>query len=307
MSSNAYSAYGLSIEADLECPELRALPQPVSDPDVTIRWLATGDSAMSPLKDRHYEVLPGRFRLDVKGVARYSVEEGKRILIEPVGDASLEKVRLFLFGSTMGALLYQRGLFPLHGSAVETPWGAMIFVGAQGSGKSTLAAQFHKQGYRLLSDDVCAIATTPGGLRIMPALSHFRLCADAYERLQSPVEARFDVDKFLVPMGDGYCTEPVALKAIHVLSDGDASLPHFEFLQGLSRVCRLLENLYRPHFLKGQATQTGLMKMAGTIAQQSVVASVTRRRPETLPDDMLNFLIAAWHDHFDPITSVENR
>jgi hypothetical protein len=307
MSRNAYLAYGLSIETELECPELRPHPQPVSIPDVTISWLTEGDSALDPLENRHYEVLPGRFRLDVEGVARYSVEEGKRILIEPAPNASLEKVRLFLFGSTMGALLYQRGMFPLHGSAVETPWGAMIFVGAQGSGKSTLAAQFHKQGYRLLSDDVCAIATTPGGLRIMPALSHFRLCADAYRRLQSSAEAHFDVDKFVVPMGEGYCTEPVALKAIHVLSDHDAVLPHFEVLRGLSRVRQLLENLYRPHFLKGQATQKGLASMAGAIAQQAIMASATRRRPATLPEDMLSFLIAAWRDRFDPIKPMENN
>src|SRR5947208_1504176 len=157
MSLNAYWAYGLSIHTSMPCPELPIDPRPASETYVTIRLLPYDSNSLRPLQDRDFDVLPGLFRLDVPGVARYSVEEGKRIVIEPLSASSPERVRLFLLGSAMGALLYQRGLFPLHGSAVETPFGVMIFVGAQGSGKSTLAAEFHRQGYRLLSDDVCAV------------------------------------------------------------------------------------------------------------------------------------------------------
>ena len=194
MPLNAYWAYGFSIHTDLVCPELPRHPHPTHDPDVTIILLPQEAGTLCPLPDRCYEVRPGCFRLDVPGVARYRVEEGKRIFVEPLANASPEKVRLFLLGSTMSALLYQRGLLPLHGSAVETPWGGMIFVGAQGSGKSTLAAEFHRCGYRLLSDDVSAVASTPQDLRILPASAQFRLCANAYERFGVSPEACFDVD-----------------------------------------------------------------------------------------------------------------
>jgi hypothetical protein len=186
MSLNAYWAYGLRIHSELACPELPSLPLEAGNPDVTIHLLPAAEDALESLENGYYEVQPGIFRLAVRGVAQYRVEEGSRIFIEPLPDVPLEKIRLFLLGSAMGALLYQRGLFPLHGSAVETPWGAMIFVGAQGAGKSTLAAQFHRKGYRLLSDDVCAVAPTPEGLQVLPALAHFRLCADAFERLGAP-------------------------------------------------------------------------------------------------------------------------
>jgi hypothetical protein len=265
------------------------------------------------MENHAYEVQPGVFRLTVPGVARYRVEEGCRIFIEPLLDAPIEKVRLFLFGSVMGALLYQRGLFPLHGSAVETPWGAMIFVGAQGAGKSTLAAQFHLRGYRLLSDDVCAVASTAEGLLILPALAKFRLCADAFERLGAPHEGRFDVDKYVVPMGEGYCPHPVPLRAIHVLSlpDPESSsseaAPTFEVLSGFDRVQRLLENLYRPHYLKGQETQANLMRLAGVIAQQATLATVTRRRNPVEADELVGFLESAWAERFDLIQSDEKN
>jgi len=122
MPLNAYWAYGLNIHTDLVCPELPRHPHPINDPDVTIILLPHESGTLRPLPDCCYEVQPGYFRLDVPGVARYRVEEGKRIIIEPLANASPEKVRLFLLGSTMSALLYQRGLLPLHGSAVETPW-----------------------------------------------------------------------------------------------------------------------------------------------------------------------------------------
>jgi hypothetical protein len=251
MSLNAYWAYGLSIHADLVCPELPLHPRPSATPDVIIRLLAPVSDISTTLDSGYFEVRPGVFRLAIPGVGQFRVEEGKRIFIEPLADASIEKLRLFLLGSSMGALLYQRGLFPLHGSAVETDWGAMIFVGAQGAGKSTLAAQFHRSGYRLLSDDLCAVEATQEGLRILPALAQFRLCADAYDRLGSTKGARFDVDKYVVPMGAGYCPDPIPLRAIHILSDQEVEEPKIDVLRGFDRVQRLLENLYRPSYMKG--------------------------------------------------------
>jgi hypothetical protein len=307
MPLNQYWAYGLRIQADMDCPELPSVSGETGSPDadVTIRLLPPAANALESLENGYYEVQPGVFRLIVPGVGMYRVEEGRRIFIAPLPDAPADKLRLFLLGSAMGALLYQRGLFPLHGSAIETPWGAMIFVGAQGAGKSTLAAQFHRKGYRLLSDDVCAVAALPEGLQILPALAQFRLCADAYERLGTTLGVRFDVDKYVVPMGEGYCPHPVPLRAIHILVDHDSSTPVFEVLRGFDRVQRLLENLYRPHYLKGQGTQSDLMRMAGLIAQTATIVAVTRRRDTEAIEGLVGFLESAWAEHFASDNSME--
>ncbi|MGO9318754.1 MAG: hypothetical protein ACLPXT_04895 [Terracidiphilus sp.] len=298
MPLNQYWAYGLRIQANLECPELTSLSLETEIPDVDIRLLPPEANALESLENGHYEVQPGVFRLAVPAVALYRVEEGRRIFITPLPDVPEDKLRLFLLGSAMGALLYQRGLFPLHGSAVETSWGAMIFVGVQGAGKSTLAAQFHRKGYRLLSDDVCAVAAMPDGLQILPAQAHFRLCADAYERLGTPPGVRFEVDKYVLPMGEGYCPHPAPLRAIHILVDHDSSTPQFELLRGFDRVQRILENLYRPHYLKGQGTQSDLMRMAALIAQKTTIAAVLRRRDPDAIDGLVGFLESAWAQHF---------
>jgi hypothetical protein len=313
MAVNAYWVYGLRIHAELVCPELPPHPQQTGNPDVTIEMLPPAQIASEAPANGYYEVHPGSFRLTVRGVANYRVEEGRRIFIEPLPDSQPEKIRLFLLGSVMGALLYQRGLFPLHGSAVATPWGAMIFVGTQGAGKSTLAAQFHRRGYRLLSDDVCAVAATPDGLQVLPALAHLRICEDAFERLGAPQAGRFEVDKFVVPMGEGYCPDPAPLRAIHVLRvrDSESSTPEdvpaFQLLSGFDRVHCLLENLYRPQYLKGQETQGDLMRLAGLIAQRATMATVTRRwNPEEV-DGLVGFLEAAWAQQFAVIGTEEKN
>jgi hypothetical protein len=308
MSVQGYWGYGLRIHADMECPELPFLPLDTGNPDVTIQLMPARADALAPLSEGLcYEVHPGLFQLAVPEVAQYRIEEGKRIFITPLPDVPTEKIRLFLLGSAMGALLYQRGLFPLHGSAVETRWGAMIFVGAPGAGKSTMAAQFHRCGYRLLSDDVCAVAATSEGLQVLPALAQFRLCSDAYERLGSAVGARFDVDKFVVPMGEGYCPHPAPLRAIHILADHDSTAPTFEVQRGFDRVQRLFENLYRPHYLRGQATQSDLMRMAGLIAKEATMVAVSRRRDPEAIEGLVGYLESAWAATFGESPSKEKN
>jgi hypothetical protein len=307
MPLNAYWAYGLSIHAELVCPELPLHRRPGAEPDVVVRMLAPVTAVSDALEHGYFEVRPGVFRLAIPGVGQYRVEEGRRIFIEPLVDASVDKVRLFLLGSSMGALLYQRGLFPLHGSAVETEWGAMIFVGAQGVGKSTLAAEFHRRGYRMLSDDVCAVAATPEGPVIVPALAQFRLCADAYDRLGGAEGARFEVDKYVVPMGEGYCPDPAPLRAVHVLRDHDPDEARIEVLRGFDRVQRLLENLYRPHYMKGQGTQAELMRLAGSIAQRATLFSVARRRDTAGIAGLVRSLESAWAQHFSATAAKERN
>jgi hypothetical protein len=296
-----YWAYGLRIDAELPCSGLPVRVEDGGAPDVTVHLLPPADEA---LEKGHYEVRPDVFYLEIPQAARFRVEEGRRIFVEPVADADAGKIQIFLKGSVLGALLYQRGLFPLHGSAVETPWGGMIFVGPQGMGKSTLAAEFHRRGYRLLSDDVCALRPTETGIEILPGFAQFRLCADAFERLNEPAGGRFEVDKFVVPMGEGFCPEPVPLRAVHILAnraeDSAEMGPSFAVLQGFARVSRLVENVYRPGFLKGQATQNELMRLAGVVAQKSTLAVVERRRNAEEIGETVEFLEARWAERFAP-------
>jgi len=95
---NRYWAYGLRMDADLECPELPLLPAGAGDADVTIRLLPAAGEASESLEDGYYEVQPELFRMVAPGVAVYRVEEGKRILITPFPGVPVDELRLFLLG-----------------------------------------------------------------------------------------------------------------------------------------------------------------------------------------------------------------
>jgi len=311
MQRQIYSAYGLRIEAELPCPGLWTLPGDGRAADVTVRMLPEADGSLGELEHGLYEVKPRVFQLHIPDVARYVVEDGSRIEIQPLPGASEDQIRVYLLGSVMGALLYQRGLFPLHGSAVETPWGGMVFVGAQGAGKSTLAAEFHRRGYKLLSDDVCAIEQTAQGMQILPALSQYRLCPDAFERLEGAQAGRFEMDKFVVALGEGHRREPMPLRAVHVLAElpeyaGPDAAPEWEQVRGLQQVQGLIENLYRLNFLQGQSTQRELMQLAATVAQRTEMAVVRRRRDTEKIGALVEYLEQVWAERYAALP-VEER
>src|SRR5262249_54712900 len=65
------------------------------------------------------------------------------------------EVRACLLGTAFGLLCYQRGMTPLHASAIDVADGCVAFVGKSGAGKSTLVAALARRGHQVIADDVC--------------------------------------------------------------------------------------------------------------------------------------------------------
>jgi hypothetical protein len=306
-----YRAYELTIASCLELPGLRAVAAGEASADVAISLAAElPDLPDATLTASWWQASSSAFRLDVEGVAIYQAEAGRRLRVQPAPGANPEKVALFLLGSALGALLYQRGLFPLHGSAVASPWGAMVFVGPSGIGKSTLAAHFRQAGYRLLADDVCAIARDAAGvLQVLPAFPHLRLTTDALGRLHGedePPPSRFNVDKFVLPLGDGHASSPVALGAVHVLTDVEDGGPALVPLKGFEALQHLADNLYRPAFLQGMRGRGDVLRLAGDIAASAPVYRLDRRRDAARLDALVLWLEHEWQVRFPPAGSKES-
>jgi aryl sulfotransferase len=138
----AYTAYGLIWRMPLACPELRPAPiGAVADVNVTYGELPPPQvEAISagPLR----QVTTGEARFGLPGVARLLVRGGHEIIIERMAEADDEMVRLLLLGTGAALILHQRGLLPLHASAIVTQAGAVLFMGHSGVGKSTLLNEF---------------------------------------------------------------------------------------------------------------------------------------------------------------------
>ena len=89
---------------------------------------------------------------------RFLVEGGERIRYTAPDDTAPLDLRLFLLGTAWPALALQRGLLPIHASAVVCNDDVYAFTGPSGMGKSTLTAAISACGYDFFGDDVLLLA-----------------------------------------------------------------------------------------------------------------------------------------------------
>lgn len=248
-----YTLYGLQVASDLECPELR--PGQTDTPDVTVHYAAV---AAAPNPNGRVVARadgPDVYFLHIPNVASFCIASGREILIDRDAKAEDGAVRLFLLGSAFGALLHQRGITPIHGSAVGVDAGggegAIIFCGPQGHGKSTLAGAFAGLGHPLLSDDVCALTVGEDGVWLHPAFPRLNLLPDAAQRLAVDVGDSDDVQPFtgkhLVPVAH-FSAQPARLLAVYELHPAPVDRVILRPLTGYEQLTSLMGNTYRVQF-----------------------------------------------------------
>lgn len=273
-----YRAFGLSIHSELPLPDLYHGAS-TEHPDVTIRIGAT----TAPVGRRTgFTALAGGALLNIPDVARYWIANGSEIIVEPAPNASERNVRLYLLGSALGAVLHQRGTLPLHANAIEIGGRAVAFAGHSGAGKSTLAAWFHDRGYRVISDDVCAIWT--GKVLVVPGgLPRLRLWQDALAltgRRCHNYEPSFDNEqKFDVPTTSGVVHEPLLLGPVYLLEHrpGSPQQAAIEPQRGIEAVDALVANTYRGAFAREMERMPDLLASCVRVAREVPVFQVHRK------------------------------
>ncbi len=248
-----YRLFGLTLQSAIPLPELAPLALGSGgDADVVIERGAVAIPVDAPPP---VGGLYGRGKdgvLQVKRTGRYRISDGSRIVVDAEAEALDRNVRLFLLGSAMGALLHQRGIVPLHANAIDLNGRAIGFMGRSGIGKSTLAAAFHDQGWRVLSDDVCAVTRSADGFSAQPGIPRLRLWRDAIERSGRTVEgherAFDDVDKYTVGIA-AEAGEAVPLAALYLLASPGGDDFAVRRLAGGAAINALMANTYRGAFV----------------------------------------------------------
>lgn len=274
-----YTAYGLHIASALECPELLPGEGP---PDVSIRY-GSVPSALDNPKDTGvlYQAKPNHFLLTLDRIGRFLVSAGREVVIEPLPHSLEEEIRLFLFGSVFGALLHQRGLLVLHASAIETPHGAVLFVGPSGLGKSSLAGAFVQRGFRLVADDVCALACDTNGVpQVLPAYPQIKLWADMLNILEHQTaglcRVRQPLEKYAVPLHDRFVNGPLPVAAVYLLSTGNSPQLSVTRLERPERFEVFVNHTYRPYFLDGLGLRQQHFQLASAAAKAVRVSRISR-------------------------------
>ncbi|MBI4868132.1 MAG: hypothetical protein HY816_14390 [Candidatus Wallbacteria bacterium] len=294
MSSFAYGALGLNITSDLALPELS--PGSSGAEDVRVRCCAVADA----IEGAHWsgpamDATSDRVLLRIPSVGRYLVVEGREIHVDALPGVDEAAVRLYLLGTALGALLHQRGLLVLHGSAVETAGGTVLFVGPSGHGKSTLAALFLHRGYRVLADDLAAVDTEGERLKLLPGLPHMSLTPDSLARLGIQTEAILQVQpgsqKHRVSLGTGPAGAPTPVRAVYVLSPGEDCGLRLTPLTGLQAARALTDNTYRLGLLKAMGLSGARhFRQVCAVARRVPIARLTRPSGRWEPEALVDLL-----------------
>lgn len=170
-----YEVFGLNLSSEILLPEL--ISHKKTSSDVLIRLDKVDRSLLKTrMPGYHSYITPEEYYFAWDEGVAFIVREGKEIVVDISPSIEERLARLPLFGAVFSVLLYQRGIFPLHGSAVDINGEAVVVMGDKGFGKSTLVATLYGRGNNLLTDDLVGIQITEEGVPlVLPSFPRIKL------------------------------------------------------------------------------------------------------------------------------------
>ncbi|WP_338876487.1 serine kinase [Spirosoma sp. SC4-14] len=227
ISVQYYRAYGLNIASEVPLPHLAETQS--GKPDL---FISRGNIPPSPPLEptKVYRAgLNARFAQDAEGkcwlvwpplLSFLMVNENQLVLEADEVDA--DTLSLFTLSEALGLILFQKGYFLLHGSAIQINQKGVLFLGQPGAGKSTTVAAFSQKGVKVVCDDlVCIRINSSGRPSLIPAFPQIKIWESAVEGLgiekKDLASVREGVNKFAWTEADSFDEHEVPLEQIFVL------------------------------------------------------------------------------------------
>lgn len=293
-----YKAFGLKIASDIELPELHRANGCVADV-VIIHGTAPGTIEEPLEENNYYQVAEKIFLFWVEGVARYCVKQGREVVVEAYHDADPKEIRLYLLGTAMGVLLLQRGIIPLHGSAIIREGHCVVFTGQCGAGKSTLANALYKKGAMLLADDVAAVHVDRNrSPYVVPAYPRQKLWQDSADMMNIDIAGLDRVcknmSKYNVPVDNGFGDIPRILNVIYELQVSSGGKVAITPLNGIEKLRTVLNHTYRAWLIGEMGIQAAHFAKCAAIVETVPVFRITR------PDGTMSLgkIVDVFEQHF---------
>ena len=285
-----YKAFGLIIQSDFEIPEFMPSNE-IEDVKITLEKVPKKlDQVIK--KGVKYQAAQNEFLLEVEKIAKYYVKNGCEISIETLTGNVNKEVRLFMLGSAFGALFIQRGLLPIHGSAIKFGNSACIFSGLSGVGKSSIAATLVLKGFQFLADDICVIDKN---LNVVPGFPHMKIWKDILDSLKikadTLTEIRAEIKKYHIPFNLGFYNDSLPLSKIFIINTKNTPGYEFEELKGLQKFNAVKSNTYRYRFVGGLDKQLDHFQTLNKLLPEVEVYVVSRPQSPIMLDEFADFLI----------------
>ncbi len=294
---NNYQAFGLTIESEFILEEF--LPGSGGLPDLTITAGKIPKEIKNPvINTESVKISKNRFWMVVKGIGGFYVEKGRKIVVEPYEGSSFEEVKLYLFGSCIGAALFQKRILPLHGSCINVKGKGILLTGDSGAGKSTVSAVICKQGYTMLSDDVSVVITEEGKEPIVsPSFPYQKLWGDAIERVDIRNERKAlnriseNIYKYAIQNDTHFEEEPVTLAVvIEIIPSLNEGLEITEITGG-EKLDVILKNTYRKIMAEAMDLKEWHFRECIKIAEHVQVFRIHRAKYRHLEQEIAKLIL----------------
>lgn len=292
-----YKSFGLKISSEIILSEL--LEDDFTEADITIKQGKVPDTFDNIIIHKNNKMIgKDNFRLDNAGIAKYFVTEGNEIIIEPYDGALFEEVKLYLLGSCMGALLYQRRILPLHGSCININGQGVLITGDSGAGKSTIGRAILNNGYKMVTDDVAAISLKDDNKPIVyPSYPSQKLWEDAIERIEGNLKIKSlnrisnELNKYSVANHDLFYRKPIELKIICEIIPSSVNKVEIEEVKGINKLNIIIKNTYRRFMIKGFGCREWHFKECSAIANEVSVYKIERPEGAHLEKEIASRII----------------
>jgi hypothetical protein len=234
----------------------------------------------------------------IEAVADFEVRGGQQISVWPASGAMQKDIEIFLFGPVWATLCHQRGLLPLHASAILADGGIIAFAGRSGAGKSTTAALMGSLDYKLFADDILTVNfdqnSVPGA---WPYLRRLKLQGDSIGQLAltaaEPVSERLDKDKYFVHPKYVANDKWTELERLYLLEiDPTNSHNSIDRIVGAEAVRALIKHTYHFDFILGSKRFNDHLTFCAQLASKIAIYRL-RRSPLLGATKELGLLIRA--------------
>jgi hypothetical protein len=288
-----YKLFGISVESDI------VLPEGLVTNDLAEAYIETGSTPLAildaSLNTDFFQASANEFLLWVDGIARYYVKNGQSITVEPAGGTD-DEIRLFLLSSAFGALIHQRGMLPIHASAVTSGGKAYVFAGVSGAGKSTLAAGLLTHGFEFLADDVCVVTLQESGrILLSPGYPQMKLWDDALSKLgkssQSLRKIREHITKFALPVQQQFYNQQTTIQTIYILKPGQVQSISTKTLRGVDKFRTLNANIFRQFLVQGSTQRQQHFQQLYTLVSKIRLVQIERPADKFMLEELIQIVI----------------
>lgn len=299
VKENVYKVFGLNVLSEILLPELPQISKQADKADIEIK--------INDLSELWFEIAgqPNQFLVkenlvmfQLPNLATFAIQNGNKISVAPMNGADENEIRLYILGSCMGALLMQRKIFPLHGSAIAINGKAYAFIGDSGAGKSTLAAAFLSRGYKLISDDVIAVSLSKKDQvpLVSPAYPQQKLWQEslnAFGMEASQYLPLFEREtKYAVPVNSQFSNETLPLAGVFELVKTENEGIEIHPIQKLERLHTLFCHTYRNFLIPRLGLMDWHFSISTTIVKQIDVFRLHRPTSGFTAHQLVSLILA---------------